>query len=115
MYFFLGIVPYDIIMKALAYQADPQSVDPVVKTNPPKEVRKKLIFLSLLDRYLISNWSILFQQYGRHGKYARQMSVQSSLDPYGSNFTLSSSTSSAGLSVQDQNPSRCSSVSRFSN
>ena len=42
--FFLGIVPYDIIMKALAYQADPQSVDPVVKTNPPKEVRKKLIF-----------------------------------------------------------------------
>ena len=48
MYFFLGIVPYDIIMKALAYQADPQSVDPVVKTNPPKEVRKKLIFFIII-------------------------------------------------------------------
>ena len=55
MYFFLGIVPYDIIMKALAYQADPQSVDPVVKTNPPKEVRKKLIFY----HYWIGTWYVI--------------------------------------------------------
>ena len=49
------------------------------------------------------------------------MSVQSSLDPYGSNLTLSSSNSSAGLNPEvlsthdGPSPSRCSSVSRYSN
>ncbi|XP_019875380.2 serine-enriched protein isoform X2 [Aethina tumida] len=62
----LGLVPYSIIMNALAYQADPASVDPGKLS--PNRVRR--------------------QQQGR------SMSVQSSLDPYGSNTTLSSSASS---------------------
>ena len=68
---------------------------------------------------------IFFQVHGNR-KYrgsGRSMSVQSSLDPYGSNLTLSSSNSSASagltpdvLSNQDgPSPSRCSSVSRYSN
>nr|XP_022916380.1 serine-enriched protein isoform X2 [Onthophagus taurus] len=62
----LGLVPYHIIMTALAYQADPASVDPGKLS--PNRVR-------------------------RH-QQGRSMSVQSSLDPYGSNTTLSSSGSS---------------------
>ncbi|XP_071747956.1 serine-enriched protein isoform X2 [Lepeophtheirus salmonis] len=95
----LGIIPYHIIMNALAYQADPNSVDPL-KLSPVKTTKK-------------SN--------------GRSMSVQSGgLDPYGSITTLSSSTSSAGfeketLSVDGRSntsrhsPSRCSSISRYSN
>ncbi|XP_044727766.1 serine-enriched protein isoform X2 [Chrysoperla carnea] len=62
----LGLVPYSIIMNALAYQADPASVDPGKLS--PNRVR-------------------------RHAQ-GRSMSVQSSLDPYGSNTTLSSTGSS---------------------
>ncbi|XP_071747957.1 serine-enriched protein isoform X3 [Lepeophtheirus salmonis] len=81
------------------FQADPNSVDPL-KLSPVKTTKK-------------SN--------------GRSMSVQSGgLDPYGSITTLSSSTSSAGfeketLSVDGRSntsrhsPSRCSSISRYSN
>ncbi|XP_059478516.1 serine-enriched protein isoform X3 [Neocloeon triangulifer] len=62
----LGLVPYSIIMNALAYQADPTSVDPA-KLSPNRV---------------------------RRSSQGRSMSVQSSLDPYGSNTTLSSSGSS---------------------
>ncbi|XP_065338103.1 serine-enriched protein isoform X1 [Cloeon dipterum] len=62
----LGLVPYSIIMNALAYQADPTSVDPI-KLSPNRV---------------------------RRSSQGRSMSVQSSLDPYGSNTTLSSSGSS---------------------
>ncbi|KAI4498268.1 hypothetical protein M0802_006754 [Mischocyttarus mexicanus] len=67
----LSLVPDNIIMNALAYQrllqADPTSVEPG-KLSPPK-VRKQ----------------------------GRSMSVQSSLEPYGSNTTLSSSGSDTGF------------------
>ncbi|XP_037089215.1 serine-enriched protein-like isoform X2 [Pollicipes pollicipes] len=59
----LGIVPDHIIMNALAFQADPSSVEPAKMS--PKRVSRR-----------------------------RELSVQSSLDPYGSTTTLSSSTSS---------------------
>ncbi|XP_014482508.1 PREDICTED: serine-enriched protein isoform X2 [Dinoponera quadriceps] len=62
----LGLVPPEIIMNALAYQADPTSVDP--RKFSPHRVRRQ----------------------------GRSMSVQSSLDPYGSNTTLSSSGSDGG-------------------
>lgn len=62
----LSLVPYSIIMNALAYQADPTSVDPGKLS--PHRVRRQ----------------------------GRSMSVQSSLDPYGSNTTLSSSGSDVG-------------------
>ncbi|KAL6423577.1 Serine-enriched protein [Formica fusca] len=62
----LGLVPLEIIMNALAYQADPTSIDPGKLS--PHRVRRQ----------------------------GRSMSVQSSLDPYGSNTTLSSSGSDAG-------------------
>ncbi|CAB3261272.1 unnamed protein product [Arctia plantaginis] len=52
----LGLVPYSIIMNALAYQADPASIDPG-KLSPAR-VRRA----------------------------GRSMSVQSSLDPYGKKF-----------------------------
>ncbi|XP_012251543.1 serine-enriched protein isoform X2 [Athalia rosae] len=68
----LSLVPYNIIMNALAYQADPTSVDPGKLS--PHRVRRQ----------------------------GRSMSVQSSLDPYGSNTTLSSSGSDVG-SDQKQN------------
>ncbi|XP_074108802.1 serine-enriched protein isoform X1 [Cotesia typhae] len=68
----LGLVPNTTIMNSLAYQADPSSVD--VGKLSPYRVRK-------------------------HG---RSMSVQSSLDPYGSNTTLSSCGSDVG-SDQKQN------------
>ncbi|XP_071527369.1 serine-enriched protein isoform X2 [Panulirus ornatus] len=61
----LGLVPYHIIMNALAYQADPSSIDPA-KLSPNRTRRS----------------------------HDRAMSVQSSLDPLGSNTTLSSSASS---------------------
>ncbi|XP_026681095.1 serine-enriched protein [Diaphorina citri] len=61
----LGLVPYNIIMTALAYQADPTSVEP---------------FKLSLNR--------------RRSQQGRSMSVQSSTDPYGSNTTLSSTGSS---------------------
>ncbi|XP_045111986.1 serine-enriched protein-like isoform X1 [Portunus trituberculatus] len=60
----LGLVPYHIIMNALAYQADPSSVDPA-KLSP-----------------------------NRRRPQDNSMSVQSSLDPLGSSTTLSSSASS---------------------
>lgn len=66
----LGLVPYAIIMNALAYQADPASVDPGKLSPNSSRVRR-----------------------ARHSQ-GRSMSVQSSLDPYGSNTTLSSSGSS---------------------
>ncbi|XP_046391620.1 serine-enriched protein [Ischnura elegans] len=66
----LGLVPYHIIMNALAYQADPTSVDP--SKLSPNRVRRR----------------------STTGNQGRSMSVQSSLDPYGSNTTLSSSGSS---------------------
>ncbi|XP_042215103.1 serine-enriched protein-like isoform X2 [Homarus americanus] len=62
----LGLVPYHIIMNALAYQADPSSIDPA-KLSPNRT---------------------------RRYPGDRSMSVQSSLDPLGSNTTLSSSASS---------------------
>ncbi|XP_021924425.1 serine-enriched protein isoform X3 [Zootermopsis nevadensis] len=70
----LGLVPYSIIMNALAYQADPTSVDPAKLS--PNRVR-------------------------RSGQ-GRSMSVQSSLDPYGSNTTLSSSGSSEMLQKENK-------------
>ncbi|CAG7724541.1 unnamed protein product [Allacma fusca] len=62
----LGVVPYHIVMNALAYQADPTSVDPA-KLSPNR---------------------------ARRSTGGRSMSVQSSLDPYGSNTTLASTGSS---------------------
>ncbi|ODN02448.1 Serine-enriched protein [Orchesella cincta] len=64
----LGVVPYHIVMNALAYQADPTSVDPS-KLSPNNRPRRS------------------------DGSKARSMSVQSS-DPYGSNTTLASTGSS---------------------
>uniref|UniRef100_A0A8D8IDS7 Serine-enriched protein n=1 Tax=Culex pipiens TaxID=7175 RepID=A0A8D8IDS7_CULPI len=66
----LGIVPYSIIMNALAFQADPTSVDPGKLSPNSSRVRRA------------------------RQSHGRSMSVQSSLDPYGSNTTLSSSGSS---------------------
>lgn len=63
-------VPYSIIMNALAYQADPASVDPGKLSPNSSRVRRA------------------------RQSHGRSMSVQSSLDPYGSNTTLSSSGSS---------------------
>lgn len=66
----LGVVPYSIIMNALAYQADPASVDPGKLSPNSSRVRRA------------------------RQSQGRSMSVQSSMDPYGSNTTLSSSGSS---------------------
>ena len=67
----LGVVPYAIIMNALAYQADPTSVDQAGLSPNSRRARQS----------------------------RRSMSVQSSYnDPlYGSNTTLSSSESSDNL------------------
>ncbi|XP_037032173.1 serine-enriched protein isoform X1 [Bradysia coprophila] len=65
----LGLVPYAIIMNALAYQADPASVDPGKLSPNSSRVRRA------------------------RQSQGRSMSVQS-CDPYGSNTTLSSSGSS---------------------
>lgn len=65
----LGLVPYSIIMNALAFQADPMSVDPGNLSPNSNRVSRK------------------------RAQQGRSMSVQSSLDPYGSNTTLSSSGS----------------------
>ncbi|XP_058809672.1 uncharacterized protein LOC131674877 [Phymastichus coffea] len=62
----LGLVPNTTIVNALAYQADPTSVDPGQLS--PHRVRRQ----------------------------GRSMSVQSSLDPYGSSVTLNSLGSDAG-------------------
>ncbi|XP_043258981.1 probable serine/threonine-protein kinase mps1 isoform X1 [Colletes gigas] len=62
----LDLVPSEIIMNALAYQADPTSIDP--GKISPHRVRRQ----------------------------GHCISVQSSLDPYGSNTTLSSTYSDAG-------------------
>lgn len=67
---FSYLVPYSIIMNALAYQADPASVDPGKLSPNSSRVRRA------------------------RQSHGRSMSVQSSLDPYGSNTTLSSSGSS---------------------
>ncbi|KMY94312.1 serine-enriched protein isoform X1 [Drosophila erecta] len=66
----LNLVPYAIIMNALAYQADPESIDPGKLSPNSSRVRRA------------------------RQNQGRSMSVQSSLDPYGSNTTLSSSGSS---------------------
>lgn len=76
----LGIIPYAIIMNALAFQADPASVDPAKLSPNSSRVRR-----------------------ARQNK-GRSMSVQSSLDPYGSNTTLSSSGSSDPTNSQLTNP-----------
>ncbi|XP_058466840.1 serine-enriched protein isoform X1 [Malaya genurostris] len=70
----LGLVPYSIIMNALAFQADPTSVDPGKLSPNSSRVRRA------------------------RQSHGRSMSVQSSLDPYGSNTTLSSSGSSDPVS-----------------
>lgn len=75
----LGLVPYSIIMNALAYQADPASVDPGKLSPNSSRIRRV-----------------------RHSQ-GRSMSVQSSLDPYGSNTTLSSSGSSGEVNGQPHN------------
>ncbi|XP_021959547.1 serine-enriched protein isoform X2 [Folsomia candida] len=62
----LSVVPYHVLMNALAFQADPSSVD-FAKLSPNR---------------------------ARRSTGGRSMSVQSSLDPYGSNTTLNSSASS---------------------
>lgn len=72
----LGLVPYAIIMNALAYQADPASVDPGKLSPNSSRVRRA------------------------RQSHGRSMSVQSSLDPYGSNTTLSSSGSSDPVTGQ---------------
>jgi hypothetical protein len=116
----LGLVPYHIIMNALAYQADPSSVDQKKRPAVGKQ-----------------EFGIDFK--GQSGKSASStamsgdttsLSVQNYADPiYGSNLTLSSSTSSAvgfapdsallggantHLNVSQQS-SRSSSMSRYSN
>ncbi|KAK2709451.1 hypothetical protein QYM36_013193, partial [Artemia franciscana] len=63
----LGLVPDHTIMNALAYQADPSSIDPG-KLSPNR---------------------------GRRVHTARSMSVQSSMDPYGSSTTLNSESASS--------------------
>ncbi|XP_020281591.1 serine-enriched protein isoform X2 [Pseudomyrmex gracilis] len=68
----LGLVPPEIIMNALAYQADPTSVDPTKLS--PQGMRRR----------------------------GRSMSVQSSLDPYGSYTTWSTSNDSDEGSDQKQ-------------
>lgn len=110
----LGLVPYHIIMNALAYQADPSSVEPL-KMSPHKSGG-------------VSRGTVRKRASGSSGGGSasgavggRSMSVQSAREPFGSNTTLSSSTSSANipqdnLSVEVasthslHSPSRCSSV-----
>ena len=162
----LGIVPYHIIFKGLAYQANLTSVEPIKHTSERGifkfwissfpigiVIGMKLIivfrkgdltnpFLSMFIHFhsfssifihfhpfssiFIHFYPFWFFQVHANRKYSRggrSMSVQSSLDPYGSNLTLSSTNSSASagltpdvMSTQDgPSPSRCSSVSRYSN
>jgi len=106
----LGLVPYHIIMNALAYQADPNSVDQIKRP------------------------SIVSKEFGNDlknppGKATSTSGDPTLLDPYGSNLTLSSSTSSAVgltqdnsligvsnlLNISSQQSSRSSSMSRYSN
>uniref|UniRef100_A0A182QS62 BTB domain-containing protein n=1 Tax=Anopheles farauti TaxID=69004 RepID=A0A182QS62_9DIPT len=89
----LGLVPYSIIMNALAYQvsqwgrADPASVDPGKLSPNSSRVRRA------------------------RQSHGRSMSVQSSLDPYGSNTTLSSSGSSDPAKSSNSHHGRSSSSS----
>ena len=134
----LGIVPYHIIMNALAYQADPSSVDP--NRNPSKagikDVRNKTRtnFALIATVFQVRKGSAAsagaasstYQGSGGQASGGRSMSIQSSLDPYGSCLTLSSSSSvglgqdhlttgqgEGGLAIKS--PSRSSSFSRYSN
>lgn len=70
----LGIVPDHIIMRALAYQADPSSVEPGLAS--PKRAHRR-----------------------------RELSVQSSLDPFSSMTTLSSTSTSSELGSSERHSS----------
>ena len=90
---FLGLVPDHLIMNALAYQADPSCVDPAkLSPTPPRG--------------------------GRRRSQARSMSVQSSLDPYGSSTTLNSESASSEIESSPRlssDGSRGSPLGRLSN
>jgi len=89
----LGLVPDHLIMNALAYQADPSCVDPAkLSPTPPRG--------------------------GRRRSQARSMSVQSSLDPYGSSTTLNSESASSEIESSPRlssDGSRGSPLGRLSN
>ncbi|EFX78546.1 hypothetical protein DAPPUDRAFT_53403 [Daphnia pulex] len=89
----LGLVPDHLIMNALAYQADPTCVDPAKLSPTP-------------------------QRGGRRRSQARSMSVQSSLDPYGSSTTLNSESASSEIESSPRlssDGSRGSPLGRLSN
>lgn len=89
----LGLVPDHLIMNALAYQADPSCVDPAKLSPTP-------------------------QRGGRRRSQARSMSVQSSLDPYGSSTTLNSESASSEIESSPRlssDGSRGSPLGRLSN
>ena len=90
---FSGLVPDHLIMNALAYQADPSCVDPAkLSPTPPRG--------------------------GRRRSQARSMSVQSSLDPYGSSTTLNSESASSEIESSPRlssDGSRGSPLGRLSN
>jgi len=80
-------------MNALAYQADPSCVDPAKLSPTP-------------------------QRGGRRRSQARSMSVQSSLDPYGSSTTLNSESASSEIESSPRlssDGSRGSPLGRLSN
>ena len=90
---FTGLVPDHLIMNALAYQADPTCVDPAKLSPTP-------------------------QRGGRRRSQARSMSVQSSLDPYGSSTTLNSESASSEIESSPRlssDGSRGSPLGRLSN
>ena len=89
----IGLVPDHLIMNALAYQADPSCVDPAKLSPTP-------------------------QRGGRRRSQARSMSVQSSLDPYGSSTTLNSESASSEIESSPRlssDGSRGSPLGRLSN
>lgn len=89
----IGLVPDHLIMNALAYQADPTCVDPAKLSPTP-------------------------QRGGRRRSHARSMSVQSSLDPYGSSTTLNSESASSEIESSPRlssDGSRGSPLGRLSN
>lgn len=91
--FCAGLVPDHLIMNALAYQADPTCVDPAKLSPTP-------------------------QRGGRRRSQARSMSVQSSLDPYGSSTTLNSESASSEIESSPRlssDGSRGSPLGRLSN
>ena len=88
-----GLVPDHLIMNALAYQADPTCVDPAKLSPTP-------------------------QRGCRRRSQARSMSVQSSLDPYGSSTTLNSESASSEIESSPRlssDGSRGSPLGRLSN